>query len=61
MAGPYLWPKEEVGPAVKGAWETTVSQPWSPLVPRNSPVARRNTLPYEQGFRVRTGQGMGFV
>ena len=33
----------------------------TPLVTRNSPVARRDTLPFWQGFRVRTEQGMGCV
>ena len=61
MAEPYLWLKEELGPAVKGAWGATVGRPWCPLVSRNSPVAERDTLPYGQGFRVQTGQGMGCV
>ena len=61
MAGPYLWPKEELGPAVGGAWGAIVSWPWRPLVPRNSPVAGQNTLPYGRDFRVRTEQGMGCV
>ena len=61
MAGPYLWLREELGPVVKGAWVTTVGWPWSTLVHRNSLVAGRNTLPYWQGFRVRTEQGMGCV
>ena len=45
MAGPYLWLRAELGPAVKGARGATVSWPWSPLVPRNSPVAGRDTPP----------------
>ena len=45
MAGPYLWLREELGPAVKGAWGATVGSPWSSLVPRKSPVAGRNTSP----------------
>ena len=61
MAGPCLWLRGEFKPAVKGAWEATVDGPWSILVPRNSPVAGRDTLPYWQGFWVRTGQGMGCV
>ena len=61
MAGPYLWLREELGPAVKGAWGATVDWPWSTLVPRNSPVAGRDTLSYWQGFRVRTEQAMGCV
>ena len=61
MAGLYLWLREELQPAVKGAWGATVSWPWSHLDPRNSPVVGRVTLPYWQGFRVRTGQGMGCV
>ena len=61
MAGPYLRLREELGPAVKGAWGATVGWLSSFLVPRNSPVAGRDTLPYWQGFRVRTEQGMGCV
>ena len=61
MAGPHLRLREELGPAVKGAEGATVAWPWSPLVYRNSLVAGRDTLPYWQGFRVRTEQGMGCV
>ena len=61
MAGPFLWLRVELGPAVKEAWGATVGWPPSPLVPRNLPVAGRDTLPYRQGFRVRTEQGMGCV
>ena len=61
MAGPYLWLREELGPAVRGAWGATVGQPRSTLVLGNSPVAGRYTPPYWQGFRVRTEQGMGCV
>ena len=43
MAGPYLWLREELGPAVEGAWGASVGWPWSALVPRNSPVAGRDT------------------
>ena len=39
MAGPYLWLREELGPAVEGAWAATADWPWTHLVPRNSPVA----------------------
>ena len=61
MAEPYLSLRGELEPAVKGAWGATVGWPWSRLVPRNSPVARRDSPPYWQGFRVRTEQGMGCV
>ena len=61
MAGTYLWLREEFRPAVEGAWGATVGLLWSTLVPRNSPVAGRNTLPFWQGFRVKTEQGMGCV
>ena len=61
MAEPYLWLREELEPAVRGAWGATLSWSWSPLIPRNSPVAGRDTPPYWQGFRVRTEQGMGCV
>ena len=59
--GPISDSKGELGPAVKGAWGAIVGRLWIPLAPRNSPVVGRNTLPYWQGFRVRTGQGMGCV
>ena len=45
MAGPYLSLREELGPAVKGAWEATVGWPWSPLIPGTSPEAGRDTSP----------------
>ena len=45
MAEPYLWLKEELEPAVKGAWGATVGWLWRPLVRRNSPVAGRDTPP----------------
>ena len=61
MAGPYLQLKGKLRPAVQGAWGATVGWPWSSLVSRNSPVAGRDTLPYGQGFRVRTEQGIGCV
>ena len=61
MAGPHLRLGEELGPAVKGAEGATVGWPWIALVSRSTPVAGRDTLPYWQGFRVRTEQGMGCV
>ena len=61
MAEPYLWLREEFGPAIEGAWGATVRQPWSHLVPRDSPVAGQETPPSRQGVRVRTEQGMGCV
>ena len=61
MAGPYLCLMGKLGPAVKGALGATVGRPWSVLVPKNSPVAGQNTPLYGQGFKVRTGQGMGLV
>ena len=61
MAGPCLWLRWELGPAVKGAGGATVGWPWSLLVPKNSPVAGQDIPPYRQGFRVRTEQGMGCV
>ena len=54
MAGPYLKLREVLGPTVTGAWGATIGRPWSRLVSRNPPVAGRDTLPYWQGFRVRT-------
>ena len=45
MAEPYLWLREDLEPAVKGAWGATVDWPLSPLVFRNSPVAGRNGPP----------------
>ena len=43
MAEPSLSLREELEPALKGAWGATVSWPWSTLVHRNSPVAGRDT------------------
>ena len=48
MAGPSLSLREKLGAAVNGAWGVTVGWPWSFLVPRNSPVAGRDILPYWQ-------------
>ena len=45
MAGPYLWLRVELGAAIQGAGGATVGWPWSTLVPRNSPVAGRDTSP----------------
>ena len=45
MAEPYLWLREELEPAVKGAWGATVSWPWSHLGPRSLPVAGRDSPP----------------
>ena len=45
MAEPYLPLREELEPAVTGAWGATVGWPWSYLVPRNSPVAGSDTPP----------------
>ena len=61
MARPFLQLRRELGPAVKRAGEAIVGQPWSALVPWNYSPAVRDTLPYRQGFRVRTEQGMGCV
>ena len=61
MAGPYLWLREELGPAIKGALGATVGWPPSPWSLENAPVAGRDTLLYWQGFRVRIEQGMGCV
>ena len=46
MAEPFLSLSGELEPAVKGAWGATVSWPRSTLVPRNSPVAGRDTSPF---------------
>ena len=45
MAGPYLWLRVDLGPAVKEAWGAIVNWPWSALIPRNSPVAGRDSSP----------------
>ena len=45
MTEPYLWLREELGPAVGGALGGIVGWPWSALVPRNSPVAGRDFSP----------------
>ena len=61
MAGPLLWLRVVFRPAVKGAWGATVGEPWGTLVPRNPTCGWAGHLPYWQGFRVRTEQGMGCV
>ena len=45
MAGPYLWLRVELGPAVKGGSGATVGWPSSILVLRNSPVAGHDISP----------------
>ena len=50
MAGPFLCLREELGPAVKGAWGATAGKLWSTLFLRNSPVAGRDT-PLLAGFQ----------
>ena len=45
MAEPYLWLREELGPAVEGASGATVGWPCSYWVHRNSPVAGQHTSP----------------
>ena len=45
MAEPYLWLREELGPAVGGASGATVGWPCTYWVPRNSPVAGRDISP----------------
>ena len=45
MAEPYLWLRDKLGPAVKGAWGVNVCCPWSTMVYRNSPGTGRDTSP----------------
>ena len=45
MAEPYLSLRGELEPAVGEALDTTVGGPLGSLVPRNSPVAGRDTPP----------------
>ena len=59
--GPYLRFKEELGPAVDGAWEAIFGWPVSPLGPQELACGWAENLPYWQGFRVQTEQGMGCV
>ena len=61
MAGPYLWLREELEPAVKGAWGATVGSPWGSLGSQELACGWAGHPPYWQGFRVRTEQGMGCV
>ena len=61
MAWPYLWLREEFGPAVKGAWGANVSWPRSLMVYQEFAYGWAGHPPYWQGFRVRTEQGMGCV
>ena len=59
MAGPYLWLREELGPAVEGALGAIVSWLWSPLGSQELACGWAGHPPYLQGFSVRTEQGMG--
>ena len=61
MAGPYLWLTGEMRPAVKGAWGAPISWLWSRLGFQEPACGWAGHLPYWQGFRVRTEQGMGCV
>ena len=61
MAGPYLQLMGELRPAIEGAWGATVCWPWSPLGSQELACGLAEHLPYWQGFRVRTEQGMGCV
>ena len=45
MAGPYLQLGMKLGPAIGGAWETTVGWPWSVLAPKNTPMAGEKASP----------------
>ena len=58
MAEPYLWLREELKPAFKGAWGATVGWPWGS---QELTCGWAGHPPYWQGFRVRTEQGMGCV
>ena len=80
MAGPYLWLRVELRPAVKGAFFAIIVhfkvQTGPPLrdhegllspglgvawFPQELACGWTGHLPYWQGFRVRTEQGMGCV
>ena len=61
MAGQYLWLRGELEPAVRGAYGATVDRPWSILVPKELACGWAGHLPWWQGIRVRTEQGMGCV
>ena len=61
MAEPFLSLRMELGPVVKGAWGAIVGWPWRPLVLQELACGWAGHLPYWQGFRVRTEQGMGCV
>ena len=57
MAGLYLWHRVKLGHAVKGAWGSTLVL----LGSQELACGWAGHLPYWQGFRVRTEQGMGCV
>ena len=61
MAGPYLWLRGELGPAIEGAIGVTVGWPWGSLVFQELACGWAGHPPYWQAFRVRTEQGMGCV
>ena len=61
MAGPYLWLREELGPAIKGGIGSHCRSALDPLGFRELACGWAGHPPYWQGFRVRTEQGMGCV
>ena len=60
MAGPYLWLREELGPAVREHREP-LSVGLGAIGSQELACGWAGHLPYWQGFRVRTEQGMGCV
>ena len=61
MAGPYFWLRGELGPANKGRIGSHCRLALVPLGSEELACGWAGRLPYWQGFRVRTEQGMGCV
>ena len=61
MAGPYLWLREELGPAIKGSIGNHCRLALEPFGFQELACGWAGQPPYWQGFRVRTEQGMGCV
>ena len=61
MAGPYLWLRGELGPAVEGPWGGHCRLALEHLGTQKLACGWAGHPPYWQGFRVQTEQGMGCV
>ena len=61
MTGPYLWLREKLGTAVKGAQAAIVGYPWRLLRSQELACGWAGRPPCWQGLRVQNEQDMGYV